>query len=228
MSLLGGFQAALYGEPIAGFRSAKVRALLAYLAVAADRPHPRETLAGLLWPDRPELSARRNLRRALVALRKVIGDAGASPPYLLISRESIQFNGASDHWLDVRAFGSLVEARLGEHSGVLHLEKAVALYRGPFLKGFSLRDSAAFEGWAVLAREHLQRQAVAALDRLAQEYERRGEDERACDFARRQLELEPWREEGHRQLMRLLALGGAARRCVGPVRGLPPCAGGGT
>ena len=208
LSLLGGFQAAVKGEPITGFRSAKVRALLAYLAVEADRPHPRETLAGLLWPDHPEPSARRNLRRALAALRQVIGDAGASPPHLLVTRDSIQFNAASDHWLDERAFETLLETGLRGRSGVDQLEEAARLYRGAFLEGFSLRDSAAYEGWTVLTREHLQRQAVAALDRLAQEYERRGEPEQACDFARRQLELEPWREEGHRRLMRVLALCG--------------------
>ncbi len=38
MQLLGSFRAALDGRPIAGFESNKVRALLAYLAVEADRP----------------------------------------------------------------------------------------------------------------------------------------------------------------------------------------------
>ncbi|PKO20769.1 MAG: hypothetical protein CVU38_18325 [Chloroflexi bacterium HGW-Chloroflexi-1] len=54
LSLLGPFQVMLDGEPATGFESNKVKALLAYLAVEADRPHPRETLAGLLWPDYPE------------------------------------------------------------------------------------------------------------------------------------------------------------------------------
>ena len=141
LSLLGGFQAALDGEPIVGFESAKVRALLAYLAVEADRPHRRETLATLLWSNRPEPSARNNLRHALAALRKTIGDHSAAPPYLLITRETIQFNGASDHWLDVQAFSAPVGARQGEHRAVLQLEEAVSLYRGVFLEGFSLRDS---------------------------------------------------------------------------------------
>ena len=48
LSVLGPFQAALDGEPITDFESDKVRALLAYLAVESERPHRRETLAGLL------------------------------------------------------------------------------------------------------------------------------------------------------------------------------------
>jgi DNA-binding SARP family transcriptional activator len=57
-------------------------------------------------------------------------------------------------------------------------------------------------------RERLQRQALTTLHRLAGYYEQRGEYERACEVAWRQVELEPWEEEAHRQLIRLLALSG--------------------
>ncbi len=52
--LLGSFQAWLGGNPVTSFESNKVRALLAYLAVEKDRPHSRDTIAGLLWPDYPQ------------------------------------------------------------------------------------------------------------------------------------------------------------------------------
>ena len=65
LTLLGAFQATLDGEPVVGFESNKIRALLAYLAVEADRPHPRTTLACLLWPERPDCDALANLRYAL-------------------------------------------------------------------------------------------------------------------------------------------------------------------
>jgi hypothetical protein len=47
LSLLGPLQVTLDGHPITGFRSNKVRALLAHLAVEADRTHPRELLADI-------------------------------------------------------------------------------------------------------------------------------------------------------------------------------------
>ncbi|HSF80661.1 MAG TPA: winged helix-turn-helix domain-containing protein, partial [Anaerolineales bacterium] len=107
MEFLGLFRASLGENPLTEFESSKVRALLAYLAVEAQRPHSRERLAALLWPDWPESAARSNLRYALADLRKVIGDRTAKPPFLHISREAIQFNTGSEHWLDVTEFSSL-------------------------------------------------------------------------------------------------------------------------
>ena len=72
--LLGSFRVTLNGEPVTAFESDKVRALLAYLAVESDRPHRRERLVGLPWPNWPERSARQNLSQALYNLRAAIGD----------------------------------------------------------------------------------------------------------------------------------------------------------
>ena len=82
LSLLGPFQALVDGEPATGFSTAKVRALLAYLAMESDRPHRREALTGLLWPDRPERSARQNLSQALYNLRNDPRRDSAEPPFL--------------------------------------------------------------------------------------------------------------------------------------------------
>ena len=84
LSFLGPFQVTLDGQPVTGFKSNKVRALLAYLAVEADRPHRREVLAGLLWPDWPDRDALSNLRYALSNLRRVIGDRARTETAMLI------------------------------------------------------------------------------------------------------------------------------------------------
>jgi DNA-binding SARP family transcriptional activator len=149
LSLLGPFQVTLGGEPVTSFESDKVRALLAYLAVEAHRPHRRDSLAGLLWPDWPDRAARTNLRNGLANLRQAIGNRTAAPPFLLITRETIQFNTASDYWLDVTAFRASVEADQAGQPAVRQLEEAVALYRGSFLEGFFLKDSPAFEDWSL-------------------------------------------------------------------------------
>ena len=208
LSLLGSFKVTLDGQPITDFKSIKVRALLAYLAVEADRPHRREVLAGLLWPDWPNRDALSNLRYALSNLRRVIGDRDAVPPFLLITRDTLQFNTASDYWLDVTAFTEMAEADSAHPSATEQLQQAVALYQGSFLEGFSVGDSPAFEEWALLARERLARQVSSALHYLASAFEQRGEYEQAQSFAWRQIELEPYDEAAHQRLMRTLALGG--------------------
>jgi WD40 repeat protein/DNA-binding SARP family transcriptional activator len=198
---------------VRGFATDKARALLAYLVVEADQPHRRETLAGLLWPDYPEKSARTSLRSALANLRQVIGDRDADPPYLYISRQTIQFNREADAWSDVATFAGNLETGLSPyqpaHEGTTdRLAKAVELYQGHFLEGLSVADSPAFEEWALLTREQLQRHMLTALQVLVDHHEQNGDLQRALDLARRGLEIDPWREGARGQLMRLLALSG--------------------
>jgi DNA-binding SARP family transcriptional activator/predicted ATPase len=213
MYLLGPFQVTLDGGPVTSFKYDHVRALLAYLAVEADRPHRRERLAGLLWPEQPDPVALSNLRYALYHLRQAIGDHEAMPSFLFPTRETLQFNTASDHWLDVSAFeqhitdSELASQRVSE-SAIRNLESAIELYRGRFMEGFFLRDCPLFEEWLLFKQEHIDRQMLSALHRLTQIHAALGEYERAEPYARRLLALEPWDEEAHRQLMHLLALSG--------------------
>jgi len=208
LSLLGPFQVALDGQPVTGFKSNKVRALLAYLAVEADKPHRRESLAGLLWPDWPDRDALSNLRYALSDLRGAIGDRTTEPPFLLISRDSIQFNSASDYKLDVVEFIEAANEYKNLPTFLAKLEKAVDLYQGSFLEGFSLEDSSVFEEWTLLTRERLARQASSMFHALAESYEQREDYLQAQSFTWRQLELEPWDEVAHQRLMRILAHSG--------------------
>ena len=237
LSLLGAFEATLDGAAITGFESARVRALLAYLVMEADRPHSREALAGLLWPDQPERDARNNLREALANLRTALNDRQAPAPFLLISRSAIQFDASREHRLDVAEFQRLIEAGQSTvHDGLVtvrHLQLAIDLYRGPLLQGFSVA-SPEFEAWLLLRQGQIEDQFLAALQRLAALYEARGEYEPAQACARRYLETVPWDEPAHRRLMRLLALAGrpaaaldqyrACRRVLAVELGIEPCA----
>ena len=224
ISLLGSFQVTLDGEPVTEFPTDKVRALFALLSVEADRAHSRESLAGFLWPDRPGKRALQSLRQALYELRLALGEregvevsgppTGPGAPFLLVTRHAIQFNAQSDHHLDVATLISLADAcrrhrhrRRGTCGPCLRrMERMVALYRGEFLEQGIADDSALFEEWVLLQREWLHRQVMDALVELADHHERRRELTIARRYARRQVELEPWREEAHRQLMRLLTL----------------------
>jgi WD40 repeat protein/DNA-binding SARP family transcriptional activator len=198
---LGPFQVLLDGEPATGFDSDKVRGLLAYLIVEADRPHRREKLAGLLWPDYPDQSARTSLRSALANLRKVIADKNADPNFILVTRQTIQFNTQSDYDLDAQQFSELIGTRSEDQPDASNIEEALSLYNGDFMDGFSLSDSVLFEEWMLVSRESLRRRALQALQHLTGYYQELGNHELALELALRQIEMEPFQETAHQQAM---------------------------
>jgi DNA-binding SARP family transcriptional activator/predicted ATPase len=207
--LLGPFEATLNGRLVTRFHSDKVRALLAYLCVEKEGAHRREKLAGILWPDLPERSARANLRNALANLRQLLGDRSeqknASPDFLHISRQTIQFNPESDAWVDALAF---LDAVAATETPFAELEAAVAQYHGEFMAGFSLSSSSIYEEWLLLQRERFARLVIELTTRLVQTYAFQGEFERAINHAWQQVNLDPLNEKSQRQLMRLLAYNG--------------------
>ncbi|MBV7334095.1 hypothetical protein KFU94_38850, partial [Chloroflexi bacterium TSY] len=212
--LLGGFRAEFCSQPLRKFKTAKVRALLVYLAIESEWPHERSALAGLLWPEMQEQAALRNLTQTLVRVRKAICDEQATPPFLLMSRQTIQMNQASHFWVDVHDLlqgtalvqvnhHSLLEAR-----EVAQLEALVGLYDGEFLAGFSLPECEAFEEWLLFKREQIQQQVLDILDILTESHIGLGNYSDAQQFAQQQLGIAPWRENAYRQLMTSLAYDG--------------------
>ncbi|MCB9432502.1 MAG: tetratricopeptide repeat protein [Ardenticatenaceae bacterium] len=198
LTFFNAFQANIAAKAITNFRSANVQGLLIYLAMQAKRPFPRETLAALFWPDEPEDVARQNLRQSLYQLRKVLGEQ-AQVPFLLVNRQSVQFNPDSDYRLDVDRFIVAIAAE--------DWQTAVSIYTGELLPGFTC-DSLEFEEWLLHQREQLHRQALDALYRLGEQRLAVQDFAAAQAAARRQLAFEPWREEAHRQLMLALAQNG--------------------
>lgn len=226
--LLGAFQATLDGAPLDGIRSDKTRALLAYLAVEAGRAHNRGALSALLWGESSEQAARASLRSSLSNLRqRLVRQLTADGDSLIldITRHNVQFDLDTDICrVDVAEVDALMDAchvhkHMHMHAHLHHdlahcpvciarLERAVALYRGDFLAGMALPDSPAFDEWRVIQQERYHQQMLIALEALAAYYVAVGNLTKARGYMQRQLALEPWREEAHRQLMHALALDG--------------------
>lgn len=215
--------------PIAGFVSGKAPALLAYLAVTG-RPQSRDALAALLWGEMPDADAKNNLRQTLSNLRKLL------EPYLLITREAVQFDTAAPHILDTTQFEN--HLRRGRDvalpTRIAAFQQAAALYQGDFLAGFSVRDAPEFEDWMLAQRVRYRELALHTLHTLADYHLGRAEYGRTIDVATRLLALDTWREEAHRQLMLALARSGrrsdalaqyeTCRRLLDRELGVPPAA----
>src|SRR5258708_15633870 len=83
---LGGLTIRHNGKKVTGFVSRKTEALLVYLA-CTGREHPREVLADLLWDDRSQEQAMKNLRTVISSLRQHL------EPYIDDSRTTANLSG---------------------------------------------------------------------------------------------------------------------------------------
>jgi DNA-binding SARP family transcriptional activator/Tfp pilus assembly protein PilF len=154
----------------------KRMALLAYVAVAAG-PVRRDILRGLFWPELDDTQARRALNQAVFHLRRALGDdafASEGTETFEVRRDRLR--------CDAVEFEELCAAG--------NLERAMALYRGPFADGFHVSDLAAVERWIDATRARLSGRAVAAcvaLSVAAETANPRG----ALGWARRAYEIDP-------------------------------------
>src|SRR5436309_551970 len=145
LRLLGQFDIRL-GELSISIPSRPAQSLLAYLALTAGTAHRRERLAGLLWPDVEDDSARASLRQALWRIRKAL-EAGlqSGERYLLADELTITFDAKFDYWLDAAA----LVTPLNETASVENLQHALAHYRGCLLCGL-------YDKWVLRERERLE------------------------------------------------------------------------
>lgn len=200
LTFLGGFAVLLDHQPVTRFRSVNNQGLLVYLVLNGGRLVSREFLATLFWPEETAENARNNLRQALFQLRQTLGDAtSGDEAFLHVDRQHARFNFQSDHTLDVSQFMKAIESR--------DLDRAAALYRSDLLTGFTC-DSQEFEDWLRLQREKVHEVALEVMFEAAQDHLAANRLDKTQALARRQLELEPWREPAHRQLMQAYALSG--------------------
>jgi DNA-binding SARP family transcriptional activator len=199
------------------FDNRKALALLAFLAVEG-RAQMRDTLATMLWPEADRAHGRGALRRVLAGVKAALG-----PQWLTIEQEALAVRrGALGLWIDVEG----LRRGIGVCRDHLHpqmklcvqgraaLAEAVALYRGDFLAGFTLRDSPDFDRWQLQQSEALRFAVVRALDRLIRHHVAEGPWDEAVVYARRWLSLDPLSEVAHRYLMQLHTWSGDRGRAL--------------
>ncbi|MEM7331406.1 MAG: BTAD domain-containing putative transcriptional regulator [Chloroflexota bacterium] len=207
INLLGPMHVTVGGET-AVFRTDALRVLLAYLAAHQGTPQRRDTLAGLLSPDRPDKEALTYLRNRLTRLRKSIGDENASPPYFDIDRKQIALRFGDDIVIDLIQFEQNLKAveththrqLVGCPTCLARLEKATQLVRGDLLAGLNF-SSDTWEAWLINQREHVQQRALEGLTWLREAKMTLGEFTAVLDIAQQQLSIEPWQEAAHRAIM---------------------------
>ena len=192
---LGGLAVEQDGAPVSGAAAQPRRlAILAVLARAGARGASRERLLALLWPDANEEATRSVLNHALYTLRRDLGSADA-------------IAGVRE----LRLEPSIVESDVAEFEELVAsgtLERAVAVYTGPFLDGFRLPGNPEFERWVETERDALSHRYADVLERLARATGERGDWLAAAGWWRRLAALDPLNARVTIELMRALAAAG--------------------
>lgn len=179
----------------------KAAGLLGY--VALEGPTPRSTVAGLLWPDSGEEQARTNLRKLLLALRRV-GPVVQGDAHLALA-EGVR--------VDVNELLAAGRAAAATGPGDVAMGQgdvapglgASAPGQGivPLLAGLVYDDCPDFADWLSVWRERLWERQLRDLEAEAQRLEEEGELGAALQAAVSLVFLEPLSEAGHRRVMRL-------------------------
>ena len=152
-------------------------AVLAVLALAR-RPIPRDTLLGLFWAEHDEPRARHSLSNALSSLRGALGDRS------ITTRDAdVALDPETPLDVDAIEFTTAIEQR--DHA------RAVELYDGPFLEGFHVDESPAFEQWVSRERRRLESLFVKACGEHCASLARSRRWPECLTVANRWLDIEP-------------------------------------
>ncbi|MBK8003073.1 MAG: winged helix-turn-helix domain-containing protein [Gemmatimonadetes bacterium] len=195
INVLGGLYVTRDGRPVTGAAGQPRRlALLALLAIAGDRGVTRDALLAYLWPDSDEERGRRALTQALYALRRDLGsdEAVAGMKDLRLNPDLVT--------CDVAEFRDALAAEADE--------RAVELWRGPFLEGFHLPGADTFERWVEEQRTGLHLEYTDLLDRLADRAMASDDPRTAAGWLRKLAATDPLNGQIAARLMRALAAQG--------------------
>jgi two-component SAPR family response regulator len=169
----------------------QVREMFFYLLCHV--PRTKEQIGLVLWPDASQAQLRSNFRVAMYHLRQALGRSD----WILFENEQYAFNRALPYWFDVEAFESnLVEARRFQANdpgqAISPMEKAVQLYRGEFLEGYTSG------GWQFQRRQELEREYLNALMTLGQLYFAQTRYGQAADAYLKAIATDSYLETAHR------------------------------
>ena len=194
IDLLGGFSVCHSGQALS-LPSRNSRLLLAYLGLTAGRRHTRSHLAGILWPDLPETTARRRLSHALWEIGQALPDDSC----LERTNETVGFQGQLPHHIDVVEFEqSWQQAQrvAAEKTARSHLRTAADLYGGTFLEGF-------YEDRVLIEQERLREIYLQVLQRLIGAEKAAGAHDAALGATLALIAVDPLREVAYQEGMRL-------------------------
>ena len=178
------------------WQTQSVRELFFYF-LAAGRPLTREQVGVQLWPEREDPARFRiRFKNEIYRLRRVVGQ-----DTILFDGDTYRFDPLADHEYDVEAFKAYLKkaSSAGRSEEKMHFyERAVELVKGRYLEGVSAV-------WVMAEQEHLHRAYMAAVQNLAEIYQKESLTTKLIDLCQRALGLDKTAEVLYRLLMQAYA-----------------------
>jgi DNA-binding SARP family transcriptional activator len=195
---LGRFGILKDGKPLTFSRKVQKRplSLLKVLIALGGRAVREEQIADAVWPESEGDMAIQSMSVALRRLRQLLGQEEA-----VQRREGILSLDPWICWVDAFAFERLLGKGLsmgetGRKKGAAEREeKALALYRGPFLAEDAERS------WAVSMRERLRSRYLSTVGRLGARWRLEGQWEKARECYQKGIDVDNLAEEFYQSLM---------------------------
>jgi DNA-binding SARP family transcriptional activator len=190
---LGATEVRIEGQPVEGLWG-RPKELLVLLAWHPDGLR-REDVGLSLWPEASPDKLRNLFHVTLHRLRKSLGKSD----WIVRDGERYLLTRSIPWQLDARRFETAVGIALRDlrrgGGGIDALIAALALYRGPFLRGESAEE------WHFTVKERLESLWLEATRALARTAAEQGRDEEACAAYRRLVEHDPVDEDASRALI---------------------------
>ena len=194
LSLLGGARIEIDGSVVRGRAAQRRRvALLALLALAPRRALTRERVIAHLWPEYPTDSARRLLSESLYVIRRDLGEA-------------IVKSFGEELVLDPAVTCDADDFRRAAEAG--DAGSALALYHGPLLDAWFVRDAPEFERWVETERTRLADLHARLLRCCAEQQESEGHWRAAAEFWQAIAQVDPYSAVAAWHAARALGLAG--------------------
>lgn len=188
IKMFGEFNASTNGKTIV-FQYKKVEALFCYLVL--KKHATRDELSNLLWSEREESTAKKNLRNAIYKLKECFEERDN---LFRINKSAIEINPDLNISIDIEMF--------------LNDESAIDIYQGSFLQNYSIKDADNFEVWVLETREYLKDIYLKRLNERIEIEKGKGNYEEIEKYCKLIIKIDEFDENAYRNLIHYYKLQG--------------------
>ncbi len=186
----------------------RARDIFIYIATSKHRRVDKDILIDAFWLEDDLKTIEKNFHPTISHIRKALNSRQSFKQNFLVFRDgAYQLNPELDYSIDTEEFENAIaeaeKAKKEKHTGNFkaNLEKAHALYRGEYMAGV-------YDDWAEERRPFYAEQFARVLNALAKIAVGEKKWSNALKLSSEILEINPYREDAHRLLMKVFAAQG--------------------